>query len=98
MTTLPIGLIRRSRPAPTLAGGHPFGRLPGGLPMQTFIVEATNRPGELARVSDLIAQRGINLEAFSIGYGTHGALALLGHDEKGLKDALTAEGITFKQF
>ena len=64
---------------------------------QTFIVEATNRPGELARVSDVIAQRGINIEAFSLGYGSHGALAFLSHDEKGLKGALTSEGITFKQ-
>jgi hypothetical protein len=65
--------------------------------MQTFIVEATNRPGELARVADAIAQRGINIEAFSLGYGTHGALAFMGHDEKGLKSALTSEGITYKE-
>jgi hypothetical protein len=65
--------------------------------MQSFIVEATNRPGELARVANAIAQRGINIEAFSLGYGTHGALAFLGHDEKGLKSALTAEGIAFKE-
>jgi hypothetical protein len=64
---------------------------------QTFIVEATNRPGELARVTDAIAQRGINVEAWSLGHGTSGALAFMGHDEKGLKSALTAEGITFKE-
>ena len=65
--------------------------------MQSFIVEATNRPGELARVANVIAERGINIEAFSLGYGTHGALAFLGHDEKGLKSALNAEGIAFKE-
>ncbi len=65
--------------------------------MQSFIVEATNRPGELARVANAIAQRGINIEAFSLGYGTHGALAFLAHDEKGLKGALNADGITFKE-
>jgi hypothetical protein len=65
--------------------------------VQTFICEVTNRPGELARVSDLIARKGINIEAFSLGYGTHGAMAFLGHDEKGLKDVLKAEGITFKE-
>ena len=43
--------------------------------MQSFIVEATNRPGELARVANTIAGGGINLEAFSLGHGTHGALA-----------------------
>ena len=65
--------------------------------MQSFIVEATNRPGELARVANAIAEKGINIEAFSLGYGTHGALAFLGHDEKGLKSALTDAGITFKE-
>ena len=65
--------------------------------MQSFIVEAANRPGELARVANVIAERGINIEAFSLGYGTHGALAFLGHDEKGLKSALNAEGIAFKE-
>ena len=64
---------------------------------QTFIVEATNRPGELARVTDAIAQRGINIEAWSLGYGSHGALAFLGHDEKGIKSALTADGIAYKE-
>jgi len=64
---------------------------------QTFIVEATNRPGELARVTDVIAQRGINIEVFSLGYGSHGALAFLAHDEKGLKSALNTDGIAYKE-
>ena len=36
--------------------------------MLSFIVEATNRPGELARVANVIAEKGINIEAFSLGY------------------------------
>jgi hypothetical protein len=65
--------------------------------MKTFIVEAANRPGELARVTELIAGRGINIEAFSIGYGADGALSILSHDEKGLKSALDESGITYKE-
>lgn len=65
--------------------------------MQTFIVEAANRPGELARVTELIAARGINIEAFSLGHGTGGALAFLAHDENGLRSALTADGIAYKE-
>jgi hypothetical protein len=65
--------------------------------MQSFIVEAANRPGEFARVANAIAERGINIEAFSLGYGTHGVLAFLGHDEDGLKSAQNAEGIAFKE-
>jgi len=64
---------------------------------QTFIVEATNRPGELARMADVIARRGVNIEAWSLGYGNKGALAFMGHDEKGIKSALSAEGITYKE-
>ena len=64
---------------------------------QTFIVEATNRPGELARVADVLAQRGINIEAWSLGHGSTGALAFLGHDERGIKSALTSEGINYKE-
>jgi hypothetical protein len=65
--------------------------------MKTFIVEAANRPGELARVTELIAGRGINIEAFSIGYGADGALSILSHDEKGLQSALDESGITYKE-
>jgi len=65
--------------------------------MQAFIVEAANRPGELARVTELIAGRGINIEAFSLGYGSNGALAFLSHDEKGLRGALDGTGITYKE-
>ena len=66
--------------------------------MKAFVIEAANRPGELARVAELIAGRGINIEAFSIGYGAEGALAFLSHDEKGLQSALDdANGITYKE-
>jgi hypothetical protein len=66
--------------------------------MKAFLIEAANRPGELARVSELIAGRGINIEAFSIGYGADGALAFLSPDVKGLQSALDdADGITYKE-
>jgi hypothetical protein len=65
--------------------------------MKAFLIEAANRPGELARVTELIAGRGINIEAFSLGYGTNGSLAFLSHDENGLRSALGADGITFKE-
>jgi hypothetical protein len=65
--------------------------------MQTFIVEAANRPGELARVTEPIAASGINIEAFSLGYGSHGALAFLAHDEQGLRSVLDAGGISYRE-
>jgi len=66
--------------------------------MKAFLIEAANRPGELARVTELIAGKGINIEAFSIAYGSDGALAILSHDEKGLQSALDdSNGITYKE-
>ena len=66
--------------------------------MKAFVIEAANRPGELARVAEVIAGRGINIEAFSLGWGADGALAFLSHDENGLQSALDdADGITYKE-
>jgi hypothetical protein len=65
--------------------------------MQTFIVEAPNRPGELARIAETIAAHGVNIEAYSLGIGTSGGAAFLSHDEQGLRSALTSDGITFKE-
>jgi hypothetical protein len=65
--------------------------------MQAFIIEGTNRPGELARVADSVASRGINIEAFCLGYGTKGATAFLSPDEKGVRSALTADGFTYRE-
>ena len=66
--------------------------------MKAFVIEAANRPGELARVAEVIAGRGINIEAFSLGWGADGALAFLSDDEIGLQSALDdADGITYKE-
>jgi len=65
--------------------------------MKAFVIEAANRPGELARVAELIAGKGINIEAFSLGYGAEGALAILSRDENDLQSALDETGITYKE-
>ena len=33
--------------------------------MNAFIVDLTNKPGELARVAEAIAQKGINITSFA---------------------------------
>jgi hypothetical protein len=65
--------------------------------MQAFIVEATNRPGELARIAGAIATRGVNVEAICLAFGTKGATAFLTPDEKGVRGALDADGYTYRQ-
>ena len=65
--------------------------------MQAFVVETANRPGELGRVAETIATRGINVEAFGVGYGTTGATAFLASDESGVRSALEAGGFTYRE-
>jgi hypothetical protein len=65
--------------------------------MQAFLLEAKNRPGELARVTEKIAAQGVNIEAFCLGVGSTGAAAFLSHDEPGLRKVLDSDGFTYKQ-
>ena len=65
--------------------------------MQTFIVETANRPGELARIADSIASRGINAEAFCVCYENKGTAAFLAKDEKGVRSALDSEGLNYHE-
>ena len=65
--------------------------------MQAFIVEARNRPGELARVTETIAKQGVNIEAFCLGYDNNGLCALISHDENGLRTALKSDGTHHKE-
>ena len=65
--------------------------------MQAFIVESANKPGELARITSAIAQRGINLYVYSLGLGSRGGSAILATDEAGVKNALTGAGIEYRE-
>ena len=71
---------------------------PEEVPMQWFIVEAANKPGELARHASAIAQRGINLSGVvSLGIGDRGGLAFYATDEAGVRSALNEAGIAFRE-
>ncbi len=65
--------------------------------MQAFIVESTNRPGELARHAEAIASRGINLQVICLAFGQRGASAFLAQDEAGVRSALTDAGIGYRE-
>ena len=61
--------------------------------MNAFIVELKNKPGELARVTEAIAQKGINIEAFTgATCGDSGSVVILTNDEAGTKSALQGAG------
>ena len=57
--------------------------------MNGFIVDLKNQPGELARVTEAIAQKGINITAFTgATCGQSGSVLLLTNDEAGTRQAL----------
>ena len=61
--------------------------------MNAFIVELKHRPGELAKVTEAIAQKGIDITGFSgATCGDSGAVALMTNDEAGTRRALTDAG------
>jgi hypothetical protein len=66
--------------------------------MNAFIVEGENRPGELARIAEAIANRGINITSGSLGScGGRGTVAILSNDESGTRSALLDAGLTFHE-
>jgi len=61
--------------------------------MIAFIVDMQDQPGELARVTEAIAQKGINITAFSgATAGGRGAAMLVTNDEEGTRRALADAG------
>jgi len=61
--------------------------------VNAFIVSAPNKPGELARVAEAIAQKGINITSLaSLGWKEQGAIALTTNDESGTRSALSGIG------
>jgi len=72
--------------------------MPRETHMQWFIVEAANKPGELARHADAIAKRGINLAGVvSLAIGERGGAAFYATDEAGLRTALNDAGIAYRE-
>jgi hypothetical protein len=64
-----------------------------------FIVECANRPGEIARVSQAIAETDVNLTAScSLAWGDHGAIGVITSDVERTREALEATGMTFHEY
>jgi len=66
--------------------------------MNAFIVEGENKPGQLARIAQAIADRGINISSVSLGTcGDRGTVAIISNDEAGTRSALSGAGLTFHE-
>jgi hypothetical protein len=66
--------------------------------MNAFIVDLENKPGELARVAEAIAGKGINLTTLSAATcGSTGSVALMTNDEAGTRNALRDARCSFRE-
>jgi hypothetical protein len=66
--------------------------------MNAFIVELKHRPGELAKVTEAIAQKGIDITGFSgATCGDSGTVVLLTNDEAGTRRALSDGGCQVRE-
>lgn len=67
--------------------------------MNAFIVELENRPGELARVAEALADRGINIVGISAAAasGSSGGIGITTNDADGTTTALDTAGIGYRQ-
>lgn len=61
--------------------------------MRAFIVDLEDKPGELARITEAIARKGINITGFTgATAGGRGAVMLVTNDEEGTRRALADAG------
>jgi hypothetical protein len=66
--------------------------------MNGFIIECANKPGEIARVSEAIAAKGINMaSSASLAFGDRGAIGLVTNNEQGTGKALDEAGIGYRE-
>ncbi len=66
--------------------------------MNGFLVELKNEPGALAKLTEAIAAKGINITAFAgATSGGSGSVAVLTNDEEGTRRALADMGIKSRE-
>jgi len=66
--------------------------------MGAFIVELENKPGQLARLAETVAAKGVNITALAdVAWGSAGAVGLAASDEVAARSALTEGGFTFRE-
>jgi hypothetical protein len=65
--------------------------------MNAFIVELKNIPGEMVRVTEALAERGINVLPCGFGAADQFLLGLVAADEDGSRTALKDAGFTHRE-
>jgi hypothetical protein len=64
--------------------------------MQTFIVQLTNRPGELANVTGALASKDVNVLLAALGVDGQGGVCFICNDEATAQTALKSTGVQFQ--
>ncbi|MGH2789145.1 MAG: hypothetical protein ACRDJV_14775 [Actinomycetota bacterium] len=65
--------------------------------MNAFVIELKNIPGEMARVTETLAEKGINVLPCGFGAADQFLLGFVAADEDGSRTALKNTGIPFRQ-
>jgi hypothetical protein len=65
--------------------------------MSAFTVEFDNRSGELARLCEAMAARGVNIVVCGAAHGDTGTVAFIADDERGARDALEGADIEYNE-
>ena len=65
--------------------------------MSVFTVDLKNQPGELARLCEAMAGRGVNLILCATSRGEDGTVAFLADDEASAETALADAGLGYKR-
>ena len=65
--------------------------------MSAFVVEFENRPGELARVCETMAARGVNIVVCGTTRGEAGTVAFIADDEAAARAALEDAEISYAE-
>src|SRR5215471_6039028 len=65
--------------------------------MSAFTVDMANRPGELARLCGVLADRGVNLVVCGVAHGDSGTVAFIADDEDVVREALQDAEIDYAE-
>ncbi len=65
--------------------------------MNAFIVEIENRPGEMARVTEVLASQRVNVLVSSIAIGARGGIGFVANNEELARSALKGARIAYRE-
>ena len=65
--------------------------------MSAFTIEFDNQPGELARLCEAMATRGVNIVVCGAAYGDAGTVAFIADDETAARTALEGAEIEYEE-